>query len=123
MNKTPLVTVIIPTYNSARTIGKVLKSLKKQSYSSIEILVIDAYSSDKTLEIAKKYNVKILLNDKLHQVYAKHMGFLEAKGKYVVHLDSDEVLVNKNSIKNKVILLEGTINTVACVTSGHKTPE
>ena len=55
MDSTPLVSVIIPTKNSTRTIEICLQSIKKQSYPKIEITVVDNYSRDKTKEIAQKY--------------------------------------------------------------------
>ena len=124
-NQKPLVSIIIPTFNSEVVLTRVLDSIKKQNYPSnkIDILLIDGGSSDETLSIAKKYDTRILTNKKQHQVYAKHMGHLLAKGKYIVHLDSDEVLENRNSILHKVTLFEENNNVKAVVPSGHKTPQ
>ncbi len=55
MDSTPLVSVIIPTRNSTRTIEICLQSIKKQSYPKNEIIVVDNYSWDKTKKIAQKY--------------------------------------------------------------------
>jgi glycosyltransferase involved in cell wall biosynthesis len=55
----PLVSVIIPTKNSAKTIEKCLKSVKDQTYKNIEIIVVDNFSTDGTYEIAKKYTEKV----------------------------------------------------------------
>jgi probable beta-1,3-galactosyltransferase len=57
--KNPLVSVIIPTYNSSRTLEKCLKSIKNQTYKNIEIIVVDNNSIDNTKEIAKKYTGKV----------------------------------------------------------------
>lgn len=121
--KNPLVSIIIPTYNSSSNLELVLKSIQKQSYQNLEILIYDANSSDNTIDIAKKYRAKVKINRKQHQVYAKHQGTFEAKGKYIVHLDSDEVLKSKNSIKNKVYLMEKNKEVKACAVSGHETPK
>ncbi|MFH7873662.1 MAG: glycosyltransferase, partial [Candidatus Aenigmatarchaeota archaeon] len=48
----PLVSIIIPTYNSEKTLAKCLESIKNQSYKNIEIIVVDRFSKDKTAEIA-----------------------------------------------------------------------
>jgi len=53
MNK-PLVSVIIPTFNSGGTLGKCLRSIRNQTYGNVEIIVVDKFSTDKTKEIAKK---------------------------------------------------------------------
>lgn len=125
MKQSPLVTIVIPTFNSEATIGLVLESIAKQSYpkKSLETLVIDAGSSDETVQIAKKYDVLVLQNKKQHQVYAKHMGHLKARGKYVMHLDSDEVMENPDSVTNKVNLFLSNPLVRAIVPSGHKTPK
>ena len=53
-NKSPLVSVIIPTYNSARTLETTLKSVKDQTYPNIEMIVVDIQSKDTTRQIAEK---------------------------------------------------------------------
>ena len=55
-----LVSITIPTYNSERSLGECLVAAKKQTYKNTEIIVIDSYSKDKTLEIAKKFKCKLL---------------------------------------------------------------
>ena len=55
----PLVSVIIPTYNSASTLGVCLISLKNQTYKNIEIIIVDNFSTDTTRAIAKKYTENV----------------------------------------------------------------
>lgn len=119
------VTIVIPTYNSAETLSMVLQSISLQTFPrrKMEVLVIDAGSTDDTLKIAQKFKATVMLNKKQHQVYAKHIGHMKAKGKYIIHLDSDEVLANKKSIAIKVALLEKYPLVKGCVPSGHKTPK
>jgi len=121
MNNLPLVSIVIPTFNSGDTIGLVLDSIKKQTYKKLELFIVDAGSTDETLTIAEKYKAFILKNEKQHQVYAKHLGYLKAKGKYIMHLDSDEVLENPDSVAMKVNLFRQK-RVKAVVSSGHKTP-
>ncbi|MGY4884125.1 MAG: glycosyltransferase family 2 protein, partial [Nanobdellota archaeon] len=56
-----LVSVTIPTYNSEGTLKQCLEKVKEQTYKNIEIIIIDSYSKDKTLEIAKEFNAKIIM--------------------------------------------------------------
>ena len=56
-----LVSVTIPTFNSEKTLEKTLEKVKTQTYENIEIIIIDSYSNDKTLEIAKKFNAKVIM--------------------------------------------------------------
>ena len=52
--------VIIPSYNEEQDIGECLESLKKQSFKDFEIILVDDGSTDKTIEIAEKYDIEIL---------------------------------------------------------------
>ena len=61
MKTNPLVSVIIPTKNSAEFIGKCLRSIVKQSYKNIEIIVVDNYSTDKTREIVESCHLELAL--------------------------------------------------------------
>jgi len=86
-----LVSVTIPTYNSEKTLEIALKSIKKQTYKNIEIIIIDSHSKDKTLVVAKKYGAKIVVcKGKLLEARIK--GTKVSKGKYVLLLDSDQIL-------------------------------
>ena len=87
----PLVSVIIPTKNSARTLTQCLESVKNQDYPNIEIIVVDNHSTDTTLEIAKGYtgNVYIASPERSSQV---NYGVNKASGKYIYRVDSDFVL-------------------------------
>lgn len=55
----PLVSVIVPTYNSEKFIGACLESIKNQMYTNIELIVVDNNSTDKTKEIAWRYTDKV----------------------------------------------------------------
>lgn len=61
MDKNPLVSVIIPTQNSFKTLEKCLKSVKNQSYKNVEIIVVDNNSTDNTKEIAKNIQIRFLM--------------------------------------------------------------
>ena len=86
----PLVSINIPTYNSEETLEECLQSTKKQTYSNIEIIIIDSFSQDRTLEIAQRYNAKTCFADTLSE--ARKLGVERSQGKYVLFLDSDQVL-------------------------------
>ena len=61
-----LVSVIIPMYNSESNIELLIKNLKEQTYSNFEVILIDDFSSDKTVEICKKNmdkRFKLFLNE------------------------------------------------------------
>lgn len=97
----PLVSVIIPTLNSEKFLEKCLTSVRKQSYSNIEVIVVDNYSTDKTQEIAEKYADLVLLKGPERSAQV-NFGVKYARGKYVYRVDSDfvvEPLVVEEAVK------------------------
>ncbi len=101
MDKTTIVSVIIPTKNSEETLEECLKSIKQQSYPHIEIIVVDNFSTDNTRNIAKQFTDKVLL--KGHERSAQvNFGVKYANGKYVYRVDSD-FIVEPNVIEEALI--------------------
>lgn len=92
MTEKILVSVVIPTLNSEKTIKNCLKSVKDQSYGLIEIIVIDGGSEDKTAEIARDYCDKFIEVDKRSRTYQTNFGAGKSSGKYIYRLDSDIML-------------------------------
>lgn len=89
--KSPLVSVIIPSYNSARTIGRCLESIKAQTYRPIEIILVDRNSTDRTRAIAQKYRSKIYTGGP-ERAAQMNIGISRAKGKYIYRVDSDFIV-------------------------------
>lgn len=89
--KNPLVSIIIPSYNSAAFLARCLESINAQTYKNIEILLIDKGSTDNTAQIAKRFtkNVFTAGSERSAQV---NFGARKAKGKYLYRVDSDFVL-------------------------------
>jgi glycosyltransferase involved in cell wall biosynthesis len=85
------VSIIIPTNNSGETIEKCLRSIQGQDYPLYEIIVIDNFSNDNTLEIAKNLGAKTI-RKKCNPAQARNIGVDNSTGKYVLFLDSDQVL-------------------------------
>ncbi len=59
----PLISVIVLTKDSSQTLSSCLKSVRNQSYSNIELIVVDSQSADDTVNIAQKYAAKIVNTD------------------------------------------------------------
>jgi glycosyltransferase involved in cell wall biosynthesis len=87
----PLVSVVIPTKNNEKTLTKCLLSVKQQDYPNIEIIIIDAFSTDQTGNIAERLGAHVM---QLHseRTKAKNYGAQLAKGDYVFFVDSDMIL-------------------------------
>jgi glycosyltransferase involved in cell wall biosynthesis len=102
------VTFVIATYNAENFLGACLSSIRSQSYSKAdtEVLVVDGGSTDRTLEIARAYNVKILSNSKKIAEFGKAIGIQQATGKYIVILDADNELSDPPWLELQVAAME-----------------
>ena len=99
-----LVSVIITTRNSAKTLPELLKSVKKQSYKDIEIIIVDNASRDNTKEIARKFTKKVY--DKAPERSAqRNYGVAKSSGDYYLILDSDMILT-RDVVKECVELMQ-----------------
>jgi glycosyltransferase involved in cell wall biosynthesis len=87
--KLPLVSLIVTTMNNERTLDALLKTMREQTYKNTEVVVVDEYSTDATVEIAKKYKAKIYQGGPERSI-KRNIGIKKAKGKYVFIFDSDQ---------------------------------
>lgn len=83
------VSIIIPVFNEEKVIGGCLESLGKQTYKDLEIIIIDDDSTDNTLEVISRYQVKLLKQGHLGAGVARNMGAKYAKGEILVFVDAD----------------------------------
>lgn len=90
MKKSPLVSINIRTYNSAKTLSETLDSIKHQTYPNIELIIADGGSTDETVAIAKKHKAVIHFAQKLGE--ARQKNFQKSRGVYVFSVDSDQIL-------------------------------
>lgn len=86
-----LVSVIIPTKNNEKTIKECLLSIRQQSYQNIEIIVIDAFSTDQTRNLAEGLGAQVMQMQS-ERTKAKNYGAQLAKGDYIFFIDSDMIL-------------------------------
>ena len=88
-DKLPLLSISIPFYNEEKYLDECLKSIFNQSYKNFEIIVIDDGSCDRSLNIVKKYKVKILQQNHQGPGTARNLGGKKAKGEILAFLDAD----------------------------------
>lgn len=104
MTTKPLVSITIPSYNSANILPRCLNAISEQTYPSIETLVIDSQSTDTTTAIATSYRAKVIqCNGKL--LAARCLGVKESTGEYIALIDTDQVL-RPMTIERAVALMD-----------------
>jgi glycosyltransferase involved in cell wall biosynthesis len=88
-----LLSIILPTRNSSKTLEACLLSIRNQTYKNIEIIMVDQESSDPSVEIASKFNVKIITISKplfyTPPTKSRNVGVENSNGEILYHLDSD----------------------------------
>lgn len=121
----PKVSIVIATFNSEKVLPRTLKAISRQTYphNKIEVLVIDGGSTDSTLQLAESNKCIVYPNPYTDPVNAKLIGFSKASGKYIITIDHDEVMDNRDSIKLKVFALERNPNCKVALCSGYKRPD
>jgi glycosyltransferase involved in cell wall biosynthesis len=90
----PFFSIIVPTYNHAHFIGRCIESLLSQTYQNWEVIIVNNFSEDNTVEIVEGYNdPRIrLINNANEGIIAvsRNKGLDEAKGDWICFLDSDD---------------------------------
>lgn len=109
----PIVSVIVTTKNNSATLDKCLASIKSQTYSDIELVVVDNFSSDDTPKIAKEYTKKFYTKGP-ERSPQRNYGVSKATGKYVVIIDSDMIL-SANVISECVEAMESHSKTAGVI--------
>lgn len=96
LDRRPLVSVVMPTYNRADLLPRAINSILNQTYDKFEFIIVDDASTDGSAELLKNYanidtRIKILTNEKNRGIsYSRNRGTDFAKGKYVAIMDSDD---------------------------------
>ena len=100
----PRVSVIVPTKNNEATLQPCLRSIKLQTYKTIELIVVDNFSTDRTVAISEAYTERVFIKGP-ERCAQRNWGFQKANGKYVVYIDSDMEL-EKDVIRQCVVCAE-----------------
>jgi len=95
------ISVVIPVQNEADKLEQCLEAVFAQSYKPYEVIVVDAYSTDKTVEKAEKFPVKILYEDAHSIAYARQIGVENAEGEYAAFTDAD-CIPDKEWLRNLI---------------------
>ncbi|MCX6732036.1 MAG: glycosyltransferase [Candidatus Roizmanbacteria bacterium] len=100
----PFFSIIIPTLNEEKFVGRVLTDIASQTFTDFEVVVVDGSSTDKTRFVAKSfsrfYKVNVLKVTKRNVSFQRNSGASKAKGSYLVFLDADSHI--KKNFLNKL---------------------
>lgn len=116
MKAKPLISVIMPCYNSAAYINPAIESIISQSFENWELIIIDDGSSDDSLDVIHSFNdprIKVLKKPHLGVSASRNAGLNEMQGDYFCFLDSDDKFpLNSLQARIDVFLSDETLNAV-----------
>jgi glycosyltransferase involved in cell wall biosynthesis len=106
MNKTPDISIIIPTYNQGPTLGETVASCMVQGNANVEVIVVDDGSTDGSMEAFQTRDPRVRIFRQEHRgaCAARNLGLAEARGRFIKFLDSDDRLA-PNVLANQVQVL------------------
>lgn len=113
MTNAPKVSFAIPTLNSERTLDKCLSSIKRQDYPDFELVIVDGFSRDRTVKIAREYTDKVYLcSGRLGQ--ARQMSIEKSRGEILAFFDDDIIIPHESWLSFAVSAFGGNprISTV-----------
>ena len=112
----PEVSIIIPAYNHADLLGEALESVFAQTYRNFEIIVVDDGSTDDTASLLKPLSeqgvIRYIYQQKQGVSAARNRGIVEANGRYIAFLDSDD-LFEPDKLEIQVNYLLGSFRSWA----------
>lgn len=106
VNNSPLVSIIIPTYNYAKYLIKTIKSCIEQTYKNLEIIIIDDGSTDNTYEVVMNFSDRIVyvFQHNSGVSAARNKGLELARGEFIAFLDADDYLT-EDSVETRLNIL------------------
>ncbi len=85
----PLISVVVCSYNGARTIRHCLDGLSRLDYPNFEVIVVDDGSTDATAEIAREYPFRLISTENMGLSHARNVGMEAARGEIIAYIDDD----------------------------------
>ncbi|MCB0754985.1 MAG: glycosyltransferase family 2 protein [Flavobacteriales bacterium] len=115
MSKAPFFSVIIPTYNRAKSIGEAVTSVLNQTFRDFELLVIDDGSKDNTREVLEPLcdsdqRLRYVFQENAERSAARNHGIRLSKGQYICFLDSDDIYLPEHLEKLYAAILDSNMD-------------
>jgi glycosyltransferase involved in cell wall biosynthesis len=119
----PLVSILIPAFNSERWIAETIESALGQTWENTEILIVDDGSTDQTLSVARKFasaSISVVTQSNQGAARARNKAYSLSQGDYIQWLDADDLLApDKISKQMEVLLRGGTRRTLVSSAFGR----
>ena len=111
INANGKISVIVPVYNVEKWLNMCIDSILAQSYKNLEIILVNDGSTDKSKDICDSYSkkdnrVRVLNIKNSGQSVARNIGLKEAKGDYILFIDSDDYISDKAIIEKFINILD-----------------
>jgi len=126
----PLVTVVVPVHNGERHLAETIESVRRQTYQSLEIVVIDDGSTDSSAAIARRYDgVHVISQPNGGVASSRNLGMTAGHGEFIAFLDQDDLWLPEKIAAQMALLLRDPEVGFALtmqrrfVTEGEPTPE
>jgi glycosyltransferase involved in cell wall biosynthesis len=104
----PVISVVIPAYNAEPFLATAIESVLEQTYSPVEIVVIDDGSTDKTAEVAKRFlpRIQFISQPNAGHAAARNRALAVAAGSFFSFLDADDYWTNRDKLKMQKAVLD-----------------
>ena len=112
----PLVSVLVPAYNTERFLGEALDSVLAQTWPNVEVIVVDDGSKDATLAVARQYEsrgVRVIAQANAGAAAARNTAFAHCNGDFIQFFDADDILAQDKLEQQMRRLLEEPRGTIA----------
>lgn len=122
--KTIMVSVIVPIYNVEEYLEECLESIRNQTYTNIEVILVNDGSTDGSREICESYcekdiRFRLINQENQGQSVARNRGFKESIGQYIMFVDSDDV-VNTDVLEVLLPYMKTDVDIVECEMTREK---
>ena len=119
-----MISVIVPVYNAEEYLEECLESIKNQTYTNIEVILVNDGSSDGSKEICEQYcekdnRFKLINQENQGQSVARNLGVAESVGEFIMFVDSDDV-INKNVLEVLLPYMKTDVDIVECRMTRNK---
>jgi len=120
MKKKPLISIVIPIYNSEKYIQECIDSILVQTFQDFEIIIVDDGSFDKSIERISSYNDDriILIKNTHNYIQSLNIGMNRAQAKYIARMDSDDIML-PNRLELQYNFMETHLDVDVCGGGAH----